>query len=130
MLELRPEIEAALEMDFANQDISEEQMIAYSTIGGAPHLDGEYTVFGQVVEGLSIVDSIAALEVDSVNNPLDPVFMIMSIEPVLKDSMTAWYGIEYPEPDEEIITYEDSNYRRQWTTWSKTDQSPATKIRG
>ncbi|HKK40747.1 MAG TPA: peptidylprolyl isomerase, partial [Cryomorphaceae bacterium] len=43
---------------------SEEQKKVYSEIGGTPHLDGQYTVFGEVVEGLNIVDSIAAEKTD------------------------------------------------------------------
>lgn len=42
---------------------------AYSTIGGAHHLDGEYTVFGEVTEGLEVIDKIAALPVDGNNRP-------------------------------------------------------------
>lgn len=38
---------------------NEEQEKYYSTIGGTPHLDGEYTVFGEVVEGLNVIDLIA-----------------------------------------------------------------------
>jgi cyclophilin family peptidyl-prolyl cis-trans isomerase len=41
-----------------------EQIAAYTTIGGTPHLDGQYTVFGEVVEGLDIVDKIAAVQVN------------------------------------------------------------------
>lgn len=41
-----------------------EQLEAYSTIGGTPHLDHQYTVFGEVIEGLDIVDKIAAVQVN------------------------------------------------------------------
>ena len=41
---------------------SEEAKKAYTTLGGTPHLDNEYTVFGQVIEGLDVVDAIAAVE--------------------------------------------------------------------
>jgi len=41
-----------------------EQIAAYTTIGGTPHLDGQYTVFGEVVEGLDIVDKIASVPVN------------------------------------------------------------------
>ena len=41
-----------------------EQVKTYATIGGTPHLDGQYTVFGEVIEGLDIVDKIAAVPVN------------------------------------------------------------------
>jgi peptidyl-prolyl cis-trans isomerase B (cyclophilin B) len=47
----------------------EELKEAYTTIGGAHHLDGEYTVFGEVIEGLEVIDKIAALPVDSKSRP-------------------------------------------------------------
>jgi peptidyl-prolyl cis-trans isomerase B (cyclophilin B) len=105
VLELREEIEESLNMDFENIEISQAQIEAYTTIGGAPHLDGGYTVFGQVVEGIEIVDKIANLAVDSVDNPLEPVYMNVTIEYVPKDSISAWYGIIYPKitPDKEKI---------------------------
>lgn len=43
---------------------TEEQRNTYKTIGGAPHLDGTYTIFGEVTEGLEIADQIAKVEVD------------------------------------------------------------------
>ena len=42
---------------------------AYSSIGGAHHLDGEYTVFGEVTEGLEVIDKIAALPDDAKSRP-------------------------------------------------------------
>ena len=103
VLALREEIEESLNMDFENNEISQAQIEAYTSVGGAPHLDGAYTVFGQVVEGLEVVEKIASLEVDSVDNPLEPVYMKVSIEKVSKDSISAWYGIIYPKitPEEE-----------------------------
>jgi cyclophilin family peptidyl-prolyl cis-trans isomerase len=41
-----------------NITLTDEQMKLYTTVGGIPHLDGEYTVYGEVVEGLNVVDSI------------------------------------------------------------------------
>ena len=43
------------------QKFTEQQRAAYTTIGGTPHLDGDYTVFGEVIEGLDIVDKIAGV---------------------------------------------------------------------
>jgi len=47
----------------------EEHRQVYKTIGGTPHLDGEYTVFGEVVKGMEIVDKIAELETDDISRP-------------------------------------------------------------
>ena len=61
---------------------TEEQIKTYSTIGGTPHLDLSYTVFGEVIEGLDIIDKIAAQKTDSNNRPLNEVRIIkMSIIP-------------------------------------------------
>lgn len=55
--------------------MSEEQRSAYTTIGGYPSLDGEYTIFGEVVEGLDVVDKIAAVKTNSANRPLEDIKM-------------------------------------------------------
>lgn len=53
--------------------IPEEQRNVYRTLGGTPHLDQNYTVFGEVVEGLNVVDSIAASATNSYDRPLDDI---------------------------------------------------------
>lgn len=52
-----------------NYTMSELQKTNYSTIGGTPHLDGTYTVFGEVIEGLEVIDKIAKVKVDGNNRP-------------------------------------------------------------
>ncbi|MBO4614670.1 MAG: peptidylprolyl isomerase [Bacteroidales bacterium] len=49
---------------------------AYATIGGTPHLDNQYTVFGEVVEGLGVVDKIAAVETGVADRPVEDVKII------------------------------------------------------
>lgn len=56
-----------------------EQIKTYSTIGGTPHLDMNYTIFGEVVEGLDVIDKIAALKTDKNDRPLENVRMKISI---------------------------------------------------
>ena len=52
---------------------SARQRQAYKTVGGTPHLDGDYTVFGEVTEGLDIVDKIAAVQTGRMDVPVNPV---------------------------------------------------------
>lgn len=47
-----------------------EQIKAYSTVGGAPHLDGSYTVFGEVVEGMDVVEKIEIAKTNRADRPL------------------------------------------------------------
>ena len=58
---------------------TDEQKEVYATIGGTPHLDGGYTVFGEVVMGLEVVDKIAAVETGYRDKPLKPVTMTIEI---------------------------------------------------
>ena len=53
-----------------------KQRQTYQSIGGTPHLDGDYTVFGEVVEGLDVVDRIAAVKTGYMDVPVDPVTII------------------------------------------------------
>ena len=52
---------------------SARQRQAYQTTGGSPHLDGDYTVFGEVTEGLDVVDKIAAVKTGNMDVPIEPV---------------------------------------------------------
>ena len=56
-----------------------EQVEAYTTVGGTPHLDGEYTVFGEVVEGLEVIDAIAKVKTGYMDVPVEPVTMTIEI---------------------------------------------------
>jgi peptidyl-prolyl cis-trans isomerase B (cyclophilin B) len=61
------------------KSFSEEQAKVYATLGGTPFLDGDYTVFGEVVEGLEVVDKIAAVKCGPMDRPVEDVKMKMSI---------------------------------------------------
>ena len=57
---------------------TDEQLRTYAERGGTPHLDGAYTVFGEVIDGLDVIDSIAAIPADRRNNrPLKDIKMTM-----------------------------------------------------
>jgi|TARA_B110000305_G_scaffold169819_1_gene187676 peptidyl-prolyl cis-trans isomerase B (cyclophilin B) len=79
------------------EDISLDRLEAYSTLGGAPHLDNEYTIFGRVVTGLDVVDQIASVSVGRANRPIEDLFMTMEIEVISKKEITKKYGYIYPE---------------------------------
>lgn len=50
--------------------IPENQREVYKTIGGVPYLDQNYTVFGEVVKGINIIDDIAAIQTDEMDRPI------------------------------------------------------------
>ena len=56
-----------------------EQAEVYATLGGTPFLDGDYTVFGEVVEGMEVIDKIAAVQCGPMDRPIEDVKMKMSI---------------------------------------------------
>lgn len=56
-----------------------EQAQVYATSGGTPFLDGDYTVFGEVVEGMEVIDKIAATQTGPNDRPVEDVKMKMSL---------------------------------------------------
>lgn len=56
--------------------ITPEQEAVYTTVGGTPHLDGEYTVFGEVINGLEVVEKIQCVACDENDRPLEDVRII------------------------------------------------------
>ena len=79
------------------KEISPEKIKAYSTIGGAPHLDGEYTVFGKVIKGLEVIDQIAMQHKDGGDRPIADIRMMVTVEEMSKKKITKLYGYVYPE---------------------------------
>ena len=71
---------------------TDEQKQVYKTIGGTPHLDGNYTVFGQVIDNLWIIDSVATQKRDSQNRPLVDLPMIISCKKMREKKITKLYG--------------------------------------
>ncbi len=59
--------------------LPETHRAAYKTIGGAPHLDRNYTAFGEVVQGIELIDSIAAVKTDDQDRPMEDVKMEVTV---------------------------------------------------
>ncbi|MDE7189219.1 MAG: peptidylprolyl isomerase [Muribaculaceae bacterium] len=73
---LRQQLIVETEKNAPVEPIPQEVIDVYTTEGGAPHLDGAYTVFGQVIEGMDVVDRIQQVETDSSDRPHEDVRII------------------------------------------------------
>jgi cyclophilin family peptidyl-prolyl cis-trans isomerase len=60
--------------------MSEQQKTVYKTLGGTPFLDGNYTVYGEVINGIEVIDKIAAVQTAPGDRPVSDVRMKMRIE--------------------------------------------------
>jgi peptidyl-prolyl cis-trans isomerase B (cyclophilin B) len=67
----------------------------YKTLGGTPHLDGNYTVFGEIISGLAVLDSIAHQPKDNSDRPLKNIKMSMKAEKIKKKKITKQYGYRF-----------------------------------
>ena len=66
-------------LDEKGIEMNREMWDAYLTRGGAPHLDGTYTVFGHVVEGMKVVKQIQAVATDKDDRPLEDVVLLRAV---------------------------------------------------
>lgn len=76
---------------------TEAQKQVYKTMGGTPHLDGNYTVFGQVIDSLWVIDSVATQKRDGNNRPTKDIAMKITCKKMRKKKITKLYGWEYGE---------------------------------
>jgi peptidyl-prolyl cis-trans isomerase B (cyclophilin B) len=102
--EIRPEllhkfgaVAAARQGDFVNptRASSSSQFYIVQNHNGTPHLNGAYTVFGQVISGLDVVDKIAAQPKNGNDRPLTDIKMTVSVEKLKKKKITELYGYKY-----------------------------------
>ncbi|WP_019947613.1 peptidylprolyl isomerase [Hymenobacter aerophilus] len=102
--EIRPElthargaVAAARTADFVNPErrSSASQFYIVQNPKGTPHLNGQYTVFGQVISGQDVVDKIAQQPTGPANRPLTDIKMTMKVEKLKKKKITELYGYQY-----------------------------------
>ena len=91
-LELSDEITEKTSIRFT---FTEEQKEDYITLGGRPDLDNDYTVFGQVIEGLDVIDKITAVETNQADRPLKDVRMFITVEELPKTEIAKTYDYTY-----------------------------------
>ncbi len=77
--ELRELTEAAFESSPQRISFTAEQREIYTNLGGYPSLDNAYTVFGEVIDGLEVIDRIAAIETDAADRPVSDVKMKIKV---------------------------------------------------
>ena len=87
--------ELAVQEKRAARPLTDAQREVYTTTGGTPHLDGNYTVFGQVVSGLDVLDTIARQPRDSRDRPQKDIPMRVKVEKMSKKKITKRFGYEW-----------------------------------
>ncbi|MEL7341096.1 MAG: peptidylprolyl isomerase, partial [Bacteroidota bacterium] len=90
---------AARQSDFVNPQkrSSGSQFYIVHNPDRCRHLNGSYTVYGQVIQGMEVIDKIAAKPVNRSNRPIEDIRMTVEVEFLKKKKITKLYGYEFGE---------------------------------
>lgn len=72
-----------------------QQRAEYMILGGTPHLDNGYTVFGKAIDNLDLIDKIAQQPRDRANRPIEDIKMSMTVRKMRKKKITKQFGYQY-----------------------------------
>lgn len=84
------------EKDYTPFSYSKNQVETYASIGGTPHLDGGYTVFGEVIRGIEVIDIIAKQPKEKADRPKKDIKMWMKVLEMKRSKIEEEYGYKYP----------------------------------
>lgn len=96
MLQQKPNLESFYSIKL-EKEMTPGQVEAYTTVGGTPHLDNEYTVFGKVIKGIEVAEIISKEKKGRADKPLEPVYMKVTVEELPKSKITKEFGYQYEE---------------------------------
>jgi cyclophilin family peptidyl-prolyl cis-trans isomerase len=88
------EMEYDVELDLP---LTDKQIKTYTTVGGTPHLDGSYTVFGKIIDGLDVIDKIASVTTGPNDRPKENIFLTLKMEEMEREKIEEIYDFKYPE---------------------------------
>ncbi|MCH6198169.1 peptidylprolyl isomerase [Aquiflexum sp. LQ15W] len=94
MLSEKANLEAFYNLNL-EKSMTSDQVQAYTTVGGTLHLDGEYTVFGEVILGLDVMEKIANVPTGDKSKPIEPIHMTVTVELISKSKITKEFGYVY-----------------------------------
>ncbi|MEM6843377.1 MAG: peptidylprolyl isomerase [Bacteroidota bacterium] len=95
LMSLKPEVEEKLGIQ-VDRDYPPKRLEAYTTQGGVPHLDDTYTVFGEVIDGFAVIDSIAGQPTGAGDKPNQDIYITVEVEEMPKKKITKQFGYHFP----------------------------------
>lgn len=78
------------------RDLPAERVKAYTTTGGAPHLDDTYTVFGKILDGFDVLDKLSQVQTGPGDKPVEPLKITVSVKEMSRKRISSKYGYVYP----------------------------------